>query len=79
MKRSIINEFGESVIVIDSSDRGPLTDEEIKMMENLEAFTDEYDEDCLPMPEAMVSQIKSDIANKKKADLANAKIVRAMA
>lgn len=65
MKRQIINEFGEQVTTMDRSDRGPLTDEERKMIANMDDFEDEYDEECPPMPEAMIVQMRQDIASKR--------------
>ena len=79
MKRSVVNEFGERVVVMELNDRGPFTAEEIEMMNNLEGFIDGDDEDCPPISEAMICQMRSDIANKKKAGFTSAKMARAMA
>ena len=43
---------------IDSSDRGPLTAEELDMISRMDDIVDEYDEDCPPMPEAMMVQMR---------------------
>ena len=63
------NEFGEQVTTMDRSDRGPLTDEEKEMIANMDNFDDEYDEDCPPMPEAMIVQMRQDIASRRLASV----------
>ena len=67
MKRTTINEFGEKVVVMDGIDRGALTEEEKEMIRKLDTFEDEYDEDCPPMPETMMMQMRKDILAKRKA------------
>ena len=54
---------------MDRSDRGPLTDEEKEMIANMDNFDDEYDEDCPPMPEAMIVQMRQDIASRRLASV----------
>ena len=60
-----INEFGEQVVTMALSERGPLTEEELKMIHEARSRTPVYDEDCLPMPEAMHRQIQMEIAKRK--------------
>ena len=66
MKRTTVNEFGETVVTMDRSDRGPLTKEEQQMIIHLDSFQDEYDEDCPPMPEEMFLQMQNDIEAKRR-------------
>ena len=61
MKQTIINEFGETVVTMASSDRGSLTAEELEMIRRMDDVEDEYDEDCPAMPEAMIIQMQKDI------------------
>ena len=61
MKRRIINEYGEQVVTINSSDRGPLTRDEQEMIRRMDDIIDEYDDDCPPMPEEMIIQMQNDI------------------
>ena len=60
-----IIEHGEQVVVMDRADRGPLTDEERAMIVNMDSVIDEDDEDCPEIPEAMIKQMKRDIAQKR--------------
>ena len=60
MKRTVVNELGERVVVMDRSDRGPLTDEERDVIARLDDVIDEYDEDCPEVPEAMAVQMRED-------------------
>lgn len=64
MIRKVINELGERVIVMDRSDRGPLTDDERSVIAQLDDVIDEYDEDCSEVPEAMAVQMRADTINK---------------
>lgn len=70
MKRTITNEFGETVVTMDSMDRGPLTEEEREMIRQMDDIDDEYDEDCPPMPEAMIIQMQNDIKMRRHARMA---------
>ena len=56
--RVIVNEFGEQVVTMNRSDRGPLSDEEKRMIADMDDLEDEDDEDCPPMPDAMIIQMK---------------------
>ena len=67
MKRTIVNEFGETIVTMDASDRGPLTEEEQGMILKLDDFEDEYDEECPPMPEEMFAQMMNDIEARRRA------------
>lgn len=69
MKQTIVNEFGETVVTMESVDRGPLTDEELAMISRLDDFDDEYDEDCPAMPEAMIIQMQRDIELRRRSGL----------
>ncbi len=66
MKIISVNEYGEQVVTMKRSDRGPLTDEEEQMIANLEGFEDKYDEDCPPMSEEMIEQMRKDIEVRKE-------------
>ena len=70
MRQTITNENGETIIRIDSSDRGPLTAEEIEMISRMDDIVDEYDEDCPPMPEAMMIQMRNDIESRRRSRVA---------
>lgn len=59
----IINEYGETVVRMTLNERGPLTDEERRMLRETRNRAPVYDEDCPPMPETMHRQIQMDIAN----------------
>ncbi len=61
MKKLTINEYGEQVMTMKKSDRGPLTQEEKQMIADLDSFEDEYDENCPPMPTEMAEQMRKDI------------------
>ena len=50
---------------MDRADRGPLTDEERAMIVNMYSVIDEDDEECPEIPEAMIKQMKRDIARKR--------------
>ena len=65
MKRTMINEYGESVVTMDSADRGPLTAEEVEKIHQMDDIIDEYDEDCPPIPEAMIVQMQNDIRSRR--------------
>ena len=67
MKNMMINEFGERIVVMDRSDRGPLTDEERTMISNMDNIVDQYDDDCPEIPEEMIVQMRIDIADRKAA------------
>ena len=60
MKRTVTNEMGEIVVMMDRSDRGPLTEEELEMINQLEDFVDEEDDECPPMPEEMFVEMERD-------------------
>ncbi len=66
MKTTMVNDFGESVVVMDRSDRGPLTKEELQMIADMDKVVDEYDDDCPEMPDAMISQMRRDIAKRNR-------------
>ena len=66
MKETVINEYGEEVVTMDLSDRGPLTDEEQKMIEDMDSVEDIYDDDCPEMPDAMKIQMRLDIAARQR-------------
>ena len=66
MKKTMINEFGEHIVIMDRSDRGPLTKEEQVMLADMDAFEDTYDEDCPEMPEEMILQMRKDIADRNR-------------
>ena len=66
MRQIITNENGETIVRIDSSDRGPLTAEELEMISRMDDIVDEYDEDCPPMPEAMMIQMRNDIESRRR-------------
>ena len=66
MRQTITNENGETIVRIDSSDRGPLTAEELDMISRMDDIIDEYDEDCPPMPEAMMTQMRNDIELRRR-------------
>ena len=70
MRQTITNENGETIVRIDSSDRGPLTAEEIDMINRMDDIVDEYDEDCPPMPEAMMIQMRNDIESRRRSRIA---------
>ena len=65
MRKTVINENGEQLVVMDRSDRGPLTEEERQMIAAMDDFEDELDEDCPAMPEAMAEQMRQDIAQRR--------------
>ena len=65
MKNMIINEFGEHLVIMDRSDRGPLTEEERSMIANMDKIVDDYDDECPEMPRDMIIQMRRDIANRK--------------
>ena len=67
MKNIIVNEFGEHLVAMDRSDRGPLTEEERTMISNMDNIADEYDEDCPEIPDEMIAKMRSDIANRRAA------------
>lgn len=67
MKKTVVNKYGEQLVVMDRSDRGPLTDEERIMLANMDSVVDEADEDCPEMPEAMIEQMQRDIAQRRDA------------
>ena len=58
-----INEYGEEVVRMTLNERGPLTDEERRMIREALGRPPIYDEDCPPIPRAMHRQIQMDIAN----------------
>ena len=66
MKKTVINENGEQIVVMDRSDRGPLTEEERAMIANMDSVVDEDDVDCPEIPEAMIEQMKRDIAKRRR-------------
>jgi hypothetical protein len=61
MKKLTLNEYGEQVVTMEKSDRGPLTEEEKQMIADLDTFEDMYDEECPPIPAEMAEQMKKDI------------------
>ena len=65
MKKTVINENGEQLVVMDRADRGPLSEEERRMILKMDSVEDEPDEDCPDMPEAMVIQMRHDIAERR--------------
>lgn len=67
-----INEYGETVVRMTLNERGPLTDEERRMIREARSRTSVYDEECPPMPEAMHRQIQMEIANQEAANMQNA-------
>ena len=67
MPRTVVNEFGETVVTMTLQERGPLTDEERRMIRNARNMSPVFDEDCPPMPDAMRRQIEEDIASKRVA------------
>ena len=69
MKQTIVNEFGETVVTMESVDRGSFTDEELAMISRLDDFDEEYDEDCPAMPEAMIIQMQRDIESRRRSGL----------
>ena len=60
--RTTVNEFGQEVVTMSLSERGPLTDEELRILREARNKPPVYDEDCPPIPEAMHRQIRSEIA-----------------
>ena len=66
MKQTITNENGETIVRIDSLDREPLTAEEIDMINRMDDIVDEYYEDCPPMPEEMMIQMRNDIELRRR-------------
>ena len=66
MKKTVINEYGEEVVTMDLADRGPLTDEERRMIEGMDSVEDVYDDDCPEMPDAMKIQMRLDIAARER-------------
>ena len=70
MRQIFTNENGETIVRIDSLDRGPLTAEEIDMISRMDDIVDEYDEDCPPMPEMMIIQMRNDIESRRRSRIA---------
>ncbi|MBO4395350.1 MAG: hypothetical protein J5819_03275 [Eubacterium sp.] len=65
MRRVVTNDLGETIVTIDAADRGPLSEEELEMISRMDDIEDEYDEDCPPIPEAMICQMRNDIEKKR--------------
>lgn len=66
MKKTVTNELGEIVVMMDRSDRGPLTEEELDMLGRPDDFADEEDDECPPMTEEMFAQMERDIELKRR-------------
>lgn len=65
MKKTV-NEFGEQVVTMTLSERGPITEKEINEIRAARKRVHEYDEDCPPIPEAMHKQIRDGIARRNE-------------
>ncbi len=67
MKTTMINDAGERIVIMDRSDRGPLSDEERDMLSHMDDIVDDYDDECPMMPDAMIKQMRRDINDRRKA------------
>lgn len=65
MKKTV-NEHGEQIISMTLEERGPLTNEEIIMLQDARKREPVFDEDCPPMSESMHRQVQSQIAAKRR-------------
>ena len=66
MRNTVINENGETVVVINAPNLNPLTREQIDMIEAATQREYEYDEDCPPMDEDMLMQMDRDTEHQTK-------------
>lgn len=61
MRRTYIDEHGDTIVQIDAEDLGPLTQEQIAMIERAAKKPITYDEDCPPMSEEMKARMRERI------------------
>ena len=65
MKKKMKNEFGEQVVTMTLDDIEPLTEKDILMIKAAKKKPVVYDEDCPPMTDEMLNQMKEEIKERK--------------